>query len=297
MRRARKPPWVVDDPRVAALTLDHRFQLLERRTRVESPPHHQLRIGVGPETAGHQHPRREPDDQIGELGGARTAQDLDTFLDFNGVADGAPERRVHAGDDRLGSDAERAPVATIDRARARALSRSFMKAPCPHFTSSTSALVPSASFLLMIDEEMSGMLSTVAVTSRNAYSFLSAGASDVVCAMMLVPTARTTSLNCAIDRSTRKPGIDSSLSIVPPVWPRPRPDIFGTTTPLAAASGASAIDTLSPTPPVLCFPTLMPGRSDRSRRSPERSMASVSQAVSSSVIPRRTTAISNADVW
>ena len=172
MRRARKPPWVVGDPRVAALTLDHRFQLLERRTRVESPPHHQLRIGVGPETAGHQHPRREPDDQIGELGGARTAQDLDTFLDFEGVADGAPERRVHAADERLRSDTERAPVATIDRASARALSRSFMKAPRPHFTSSTSAVLPSASFLLMIDAAMSGTLSTVAVTSRKRVQLL-----------------------------------------------------------------------------------------------------------------------------
>ncbi len=57
----------------------------------------------------------------------------------------------------------------------------------------------------------------------------------------------------------RKPGMLSSLSSVPPVWPRPRPDIFGTTTPQAAASGASTIDTLSPTPPVLCLPTLMPG--------------------------------------
>ena len=39
----------------------------------------------------------------------------------------------------------------------------------------------------MIDAEISGMLSTVAVTSRSAYSFLSAGASAAVCPMMLVP--------------------------------------------------------------------------------------------------------------
>ena len=39
-------------------------------------------------------------------------------------------------------------------------------------------------------------------------------------------------------RPTRKPGIASSLSSVPPVWPRPRPDIIGTITPHAAASGA-----------------------------------------------------------
>ncbi len=62
----------------------------------------------------------------------------------------------------------------------------------------------------------------------------------------------------------------SSLSSVPPVWPSPRPDIFGTTTPQAAARGASTIETLSPTPPVLCLPTLMPGMGSRSTRSPDR---------------------------
>ena len=66
-------------------------------------------------------------------------------------------------------------------------------------------------------------------------------------------------------QSTRKPGIDSSLSSVPPVWPRPRPDIIGTTTPQAAASGASTSDVLSPTPPVVCLSTLRPGKSPRGR--------------------------------
>ncbi len=38
--------------------------------------------------------------------------------------------------------------------------------------------------------------------------------------------------------SVRKPGIASSLSSVPPVWPRPRPLTIGTGTPHAATSGA-----------------------------------------------------------
>ena len=38
-------------------------------------------------------------------------------------------------------------------------------------------------------------------------------------------------------RSVRRPGIDSSLSRVPPVWPRPRPESFATASPSAAASG------------------------------------------------------------
>ena len=42
--------------------------------------------------------------------------------------------------------------------------------------------MPSATFLLMIDALISGMLSTVPVTSRRAYNFLSAGA---ICAAAL----------------------------------------------------------------------------------------------------------------
>ena len=43
-----------------------------------------------------------------------------------------------------------------------------MKAPLPTLTSSTSASIPSASFLDMIEPAMSGIDSTVAVTSRSA---------------------------------------------------------------------------------------------------------------------------------
>ena len=43
-----------------------------------------------------------------------------------------------------------------------------MKAPEPTLTSSTSALVPSAIFLLMMELAMSGMVSTVPVMSRSA---------------------------------------------------------------------------------------------------------------------------------
>ena len=51
----------------------------------------------------------------------------------------------------------------------------------------------------------------------------------------------------------RKPGIDSSLSSVPPVCPRPRPDILPKMAPQAATSGASTSVTLSPTPPLECL--------------------------------------------
>ena len=60
------------------------------------------------------------------------------------------------------------PMPIIVRARARESSSRFMKAPLPVFTSSTSASMPSASFLLMMELAISGRQSTVAVTSRSA---------------------------------------------------------------------------------------------------------------------------------
>ncbi len=60
------------------------------------------------------------------------------------------------------------PSPTIVAASSRARARSFMNAPVPTFTSRTSAPVPSAIFLLMIDEAISGIASTVPVTSRSA---------------------------------------------------------------------------------------------------------------------------------
>ena len=66
--------------------------------------------------------------------------------------------------------------------------------------------------------------------------------------------------------STRKPGIDSSLSSVPPVWPRPRPQSLATGTPQAATSGATTSVVLSPTPPVECLSATGRPIDDRSRR-------------------------------
>ena len=45
---------------------------------------------------------------------------------------------------------------------------SLIKAPDPVFTSRIKALVPSAIFLLIIEDAISGIASTVAVTSRSA---------------------------------------------------------------------------------------------------------------------------------
>ena len=84
---------------------------------------------------------------------------------------------------------------------------------------------------------------------------------------------------------TEKPGMDSSLSSVPPVWPRPRPLIFATGQPAAATMGTTASEVLSPTPPVECLSTLMPGMGERSQVSPEMAICQVSVPVSRAFMP------------
>ena len=66
---------------------------------------------------------------------------------------------------------------------------------------------------------------------------------------------------------------------------------------MTAASGASGSDILSPMPPVECLSAVGSGMADMSRTSPERIIASVSEVVSSSVIPRKKTAIAKAAIW
>ena len=104
----------------------------------------------------------------------------------------------------------------------------FINAPSPTLTSSTIPSAPVASFLLIIDEHISGMLSTVAVAFLKAYSFLSAGTREPVCPATAKPTFFTAAIKSPNSIEVENPGIDSSLSIVPPVCPSPRPDIFGT---------------------------------------------------------------------
>jgi len=58
---------------------------------------------------------------------------------------------------------------------------SFINAPFPHVTSSTSLFAPLAIFLLIILDAINGILSVHAITSLKAYNFLSAGARFSVC--------------------------------------------------------------------------------------------------------------------
>ena len=98
----------------------------------------------------------------------------------------------------------------------------------PTFTSSTRASRPAASFFDMMDEAISGIDSTVAVASRSEYSLPSAGATSGVCPMNASPCLRQLRAKFVdASDSVRKPGIDSSLSSVPPVCPSARPEIIG----------------------------------------------------------------------
>ena len=62
----------------------------------------------------------------------------------------------------------RFPKSTIVLASKAASFGSVIKAPEPVLTSRTKALVPSAIFLLIIEDAINGIASTVPVTSRSA---------------------------------------------------------------------------------------------------------------------------------
>src|SRR5689334_18985597 len=93
--------------------------------------------------------------------------------------------------------------------------------------------------------------------------------------------------------------MEASLSSVPPVWPRPRPEIIGTKPPQAATIGASIRLTLSPTPPVECLSMIGPGksRSSQSRVTPDCARPSVMAASSRAVMLRKNTAMAKAATW
>ena len=188
------------------------------------------------------------------------------------------------------------PMRTMVSASSRAGPSVFMNAPLPTLTSRTSAPVPSAIFLLMIDEAINGIASTVPVTSRSAYSFLSAGTRPACAAQMTAPTSSSWVIISTLLSSARQPGIDSSLSSVPPVDPSPRPESCGTATPQAATNGARGKVILSPTPPVECLSAVGRDSPEKSSRSPVAIMAAVQRSSSPGVRPRKKTAIDSADI-
>ena len=80
------------------------------------------------------------------------------------------------------------------------------------------------------------------------------------------------------------------------MWPRPRPDSWGTATPQAATSGASGRVILSPTPPVECLSAVGRDSVEKSIRSPDAIIASVQRAISRRSMPLSRIAIASADI-
>ncbi len=175
-------------------------------------------------------------------------------------------------------------VRTMEVASSLAWSTVCMNAADPVLTSNTNAVSPSAAFFEMMDAVMSGTLSIVCVTSRMAYNTPSAGAMASFWTAMQHPTALTASTMASGESAQLNPGMASNLSMVPPVWPNPRPANMGTRQPAAANAGASTRDILSPTPPVLCLSTTG-GPSPHDRLAPEAIIDLVKTTVSSVFMP------------
>ena len=101
-------------------------------------------------------------------------------------------------------------VRTRDRpssGRARGRSSSvFMKAPEPTLTSSTRTPVPSAIFLLMIELAISGIASTVPVTSRRHTAFGPPGPDPNLAAQITAPTSRNWACISSLVTFARQPG-------------------------------------------------------------------------------------------
>jgi len=141
-----------------------------------------------------------------------------------------------------------------------------------------------------------GSTRRVPVTSRNAYRRRSTGARPAPAAQITAPTDSSCWRISSLESEARQPGIDSSLSSVPPVCPSPRPDNWGTAAPQAPTSGASIKEILSPTPPVECLSTLGRESPRRSRVSPEATMRSVQVRSSRWVHSAKEMAMSSADI-
>ena len=91
-------------------------------------------------------------------------------------------------------------VLTKLSARAKALSKLFIKAPEPHLTSKQNASEPSAIFLERMLDVIRGIDSTVPVTSRKEYKRRSAGAIVSVCPIIAKPHFSIVCLNSSVLR-------------------------------------------------------------------------------------------------
>ena len=198
--------------------------------------------------------------RVGDLHQIRRAlalEGVDRLLDFERVAARAAKRPVHRRDERHRRAAVlRAQADHRPRELERPASSSGRNAPLPVFTSSTSPLSPSASFLLMMLAAISGIDSTVAVASRSAYSLL-VGRRD----LRRLPdqgAAEPLDLRARLGRAKDRCGSRGSIRACR-ACRRCGPGLGRTSSARRrrsdATSGASTSETLSPTPPVECLST------------------------------------------
>lgn len=98
-------------------------------------------------------------------------QDFDGFLDLDGVSDGVAQRFIHIRDDRPCDFARL--IADIDHnfCKREPFVKGFIERAAADFDVQNDAVRTRGEFLPIMLDAISGRLSTVAVTSRSAYSF------------------------------------------------------------------------------------------------------------------------------
>lgn len=169
-----------------------------------------------------------------------------------------------------------------------------MNAPDPTLTSRTSEPVPSAIFLLMIDDAMSGIASIVPDVAQRVQLLRSAGEARTRLADdradVLEPAASPV-------RQRRAPARDRLGLVERAARGRGRaPTACGTATSNTATSGASGSVILSPTPPVECLSGQGRDSDEKSSRSPLAIIAAVQRAISARSMPLSRIAIASDDI-
>ena len=227
--RARQPVGLVDGPR------DRRPAPRRSAPSLPSPRPSAMACSTSAARLGAGRPPRRPRSSISapsttvssrRSAGPPPRRSSIDLRHLERVADGAAERLVHVGEQRRDPLAHAAADAD-QRARPAPARRScvFMKAPPPTLTSSTSAVDPLGQ-LLRHDrggDERDRLDGGGDVAQRVELAGRPGRCASVWPIRPSADRRATSATNRSTGRSTRKPGIDSSLSSVPPVWPRPRP--------------------------------------------------------------------------
>ena len=219
--------------------------------------------------------------------------------DLERVADRAAQRLLHVRDE--GDHLLAHAAADRDHGlgqRPRVLVLDFMNAPSPVLTSSTSASMPSAIFLLMMEAAMRGRLSTVARHVAQRVE-LAVGGRDL---RRLADEAQPAS--CAARRGTRRArGRRGSRGSTPacPACRRcgrgrgPRSSARTRRRPRPAGRGRGW-SCRPRRPSSACRPWGRAGRRGRAPR-PSASSTRVRATVSAAVMPRKKTAMASAEAW